>query len=116
MHSQPRFAEALAIARITAFKPGQSPPPVTMPIRLVMRSFYCLCGQPGRAVFTDEREALVNCVYAMRNSEIDITGQFIPFLKHRLPSPFNKSGPHFSDQDQWRVIKFANLEELPGER
>src|SRR5215470_15046000 len=36
-HSQPRLAEVFATARMTAFKPGQSPPPVTTPIRLLMR-------------------------------------------------------------------------------
>ena len=36
MVSQPRLAAALATARITAFSPGQSPPPVTMPIRSFM--------------------------------------------------------------------------------
>jgi hypothetical protein len=32
MVSQPRLVAVLATARVTAFKPGQSPPPVTMPI------------------------------------------------------------------------------------
>ena len=34
--SQPRWAAALATARITALSPGQSPPPVTTPIRWLM--------------------------------------------------------------------------------
>src|ERR1017187_3106822 len=34
--SQPRMAAALATARMTALSPGQSPPPVTMPIFLFM--------------------------------------------------------------------------------
>jgi hypothetical protein len=33
MTSQPQFAAALTTARITAFKPGPSPPPVSTPIR-----------------------------------------------------------------------------------
>src|SRR5262245_13334449 len=110
MHSHPRFAEAFATARITAFNPGQSPPPVTTPIRLAIRSFYCLCGQPSSAVFTDQRQAFIDRVYAMRYGEIDLAGKFVAFLKHRLPSPFNKSSPHFADQNQWRVVKFADLE------
>jgi hypothetical protein len=36
--SQPRLAAALATARITAFRPGQSPPPVTIPMRSLMDS------------------------------------------------------------------------------
>src|SRR5262249_10246748 len=99
MHSHPRFAEAFATARITAFKPGQSPPPVRMPIRLFMRSFYCLCCQPGGAVSPDQCEAFIYRVYAMRYGEIDLAGEFIAFLKHRVPPPFNESGPHFSDQN-----------------
>src|SRR5262245_47748371 len=34
--SQPRIPAALAAARMTAFRPGQSPPPVTIPMRLLM--------------------------------------------------------------------------------
>src|SRR5947208_16768438 len=45
MHSQPRLAEAFATARMTAFKPGQSPPPMTTPIRLLMRLLDCLCAE-----------------------------------------------------------------------
>src|SRR5215472_5993044 len=99
MHSQSRFAAALATARITAFKPGQSPPAVTTPIRVLMRSFYSLCGEPGSAVFADQRKALIDRVNAMRDSEIDVAGEFVVFSKHRVPSPFNKLGPHFTDQD-----------------
>src|SRR5512147_2209463 len=33
--SQPRLAAAFTTARITALRPGQSPPPVTMPIVLL---------------------------------------------------------------------------------
>src|SRR5687768_8426702 len=36
--SQPRCAAAFATDRITAFNPGQSPPPVTMPILLLMKA------------------------------------------------------------------------------
>src|SRR5262249_29744361 len=97
MHSQPRFAAVFATARITAFKPGQSPPPVTTPIRLLMRSFYCLCGQPGGAVLADQCEAFIYRVYAMWYCEINLAGKFVVFLKHRLPSPLNKSSPHFAD-------------------
>src|SRR4029077_19019782 len=116
MHSQPRFAEAFATARITAFKPGQSPPPVTTPIRLLMWLLYCLCGQPSGAVFADERDAFIHRVYAMRNFEIDLAREFVAFLEHRAASPFNEVGPHSPYENQRRVIKFAHLEELPCER
>src|SRR3954451_4081494 len=36
MLSQPRWAAALATERITAFSPGQSPPPTTIPTRLLI--------------------------------------------------------------------------------
>ena len=39
MVSQPRCAAALATERITALRPGQSPPPMTTPILLLMDSF-----------------------------------------------------------------------------
>src|SRR5262249_636832 len=116
MHSHPRFAEAFAAARITAFKPGQSPSPVTTPIRLLMWSFYCLCGQPGSAIFTAKRDAFMHRVYAMRDFEIDLAGEFVVFLEHRAASPFDEFGPHFPYENQRRVIKFADLEELPCQR
>src|SRR5215469_5027432 len=116
MHSHPRFADAFATARITAFSPGQSPPPVTTPIRFLIWSLYRLRGQPGCAVFADQREAFIDRVYAMRDGEINLAGKFIAFLKHRLPSPFNESGPHFADEDQRCVVKLADLEELPCQR
>src|SRR4029450_2305482 len=115
MHSQSRFAEAFATARITAFKPGQSHPPVTTPIRSLIWSF-CLCAQPSVAIFADERDAFINRVYAMRNFEIDLAGEFITFLEHRAASPLNEFGPHFPHQNQRSVIKLADLEELPCER
>src|SRR5262249_24696368 len=99
MHSQPRLAEAFATARITAFKPGQSPPPVTTPIRLLMSSLSDLRGHPGGAVFAEDRDAFINRVYAMRNCEVDLAGQFFAFLKHRSASPFDEPGPHFSHQN-----------------
>src|SRR5262245_24550393 len=116
MHSHPRFAAALATARITAFKPGQSPPPVTTPIRRLMWLLYSLRGQPGLSIFTDQRDAFIGCIYAMRNFEIDFTGEFVAFLEHRFTSPFHKFGPHFSHENEWCVVKFADLEELPCER
>src|SRR5262245_2288167 len=116
MHSHPRFAAVFATARITAFKPGQSPPPVTTPIRFLIWSLYRLRGQPGSAVFTNKCEAFIDRVYAMRDCEVDLAGEFIAFLKHRPASPFNKSSPHFADQNQRRIVKFADLEELPCER
>src|SRR5215831_18633386 len=100
MHSQPRLAEVFATARITAFKPGQSPPPVTTPIRFLIWSLYRLRREPGCAVIADQREAFLDRVYAMRDGEVDFAGQFIAFLKHRLPAPFNESGPHFADEDK----------------
>src|SRR5215831_9636241 len=100
MHSHPRFAAALATARITAFKPGQSPPPVTTPIRLLMWSFCCLCGQPSVPIFADERDALINRVYAIRNFEIDLACEFVVFLEHRAASPFNEFRPHFPYENQ----------------
>src|SRR5262245_52855861 len=116
MHSHPWFAEVFATARITAFKPGQSPPPVTTPIRLLIRSFYRLCGQPGVAILANERDAFIHRVYAMRDFEIHFACEFVAFLEHRAASPFNEFGPHFPDQDQRRVIKLADLKELPCER
>src|SRR4030095_3109719 len=112
MHSQPRLADVFATARITAFKPGQSPPPVTTPIRLLIRSFYCLCGQPSIAIFADERDAFMHRVYAMRNFEVDLACEFVAFLKHRAASPFNEFGPHFPYENERRVIKLADLEAL----
>src|SRR5215475_8735418 len=116
MHSHPWFAEVFATVRITAFKPGQSPPPVTTPIRLLIRSFYCLCGQPGGAVCADECDALIDRVYAMRNFEIDLACEFVAFLEHRTTSPFNEFGPHFPHQNQRCVIKLTHVEELPCKR
>src|SRR5438034_8754878 len=103
MHSQPRLAEAFATARMTAFRPGQSPPPVTTPIRLLMRLLDCLCCKPGSAIFADQRNALIHRVYTMRNGEIDLAGEFIAFSKHRSASPLDQFGPHFPDQDKWCV-------------
>jgi len=40
MVSQLRMAAALATPRMTALRPGQSPPPVTMPIFLFMAMFW----------------------------------------------------------------------------
>ena len=113
--SQPRFAEVSATVRITAFKPGQSPLGATTPIRLLLWSFYCLCGQPGVAILANERDAFVHRVYAMRDFKIDLAGEFVAFLEHRAVSPFNEFGPHFSYENQGRVIKLADLEELPCE-
>src|SRR3954467_2227704 len=95
MHSQPRLAEAFATARITAFKPGQSPPPVTTPIRLLMWLLYCLCGQPGAAVFADECDAFIHRLYAMRNFKIDLACEFVVFPEHRAPSPITNSAHIF---------------------
>src|SRR6188508_458468 len=116
MHCQPRFAEAFATARITAFKPGQSPPPVTTPIRLHMWLLYCLFGQPGGAVFADERDAFIYRVYAMRNFKIDLAGEFVTLAEHRAAAPFDEFGPHFSHENERRVVKLADLEELPCQR
>src|SRR5262249_39698020 len=116
MHSHPRFAEAFAIARITAFNPGQSPPPVTTPIRLLIPSFYCLRGQPGITISANERDAFVHRVYAMRNFKIDLACEFVAFLKHRAPPPFNEFDPHFPYENQRRIIKLTDLKELPRER
>src|SRR5262249_50069588 len=116
MQSQPRMAEVLATARMTAFKPGQSPPPVTTPIRLLTCLLYCLCRQPGGAVFPDQCEALIDRVYAMRYGEIDFASEFVSFLKHRSAAPFDELRPHFADENKWCVVKFADLEELPRER
>src|SRR6266513_6069343 len=91
MHSQPRLAEAFATARITAFKPGQSPPPVTTPIRLLMWLLYFLCAQPCLAVFADERDALIHRLYAMRNFKVDFACEFVVFLEHRAPSQSTNS-------------------------
>src|SRR6185369_12231220 len=55
-------------------------------------------------------------VYAMRNFKIDLAREFVTFLKHRAPPPFDEFGPHFPYENQRRVIKLADLEELPCER
>src|SRR4051794_16441626 len=51
--SHPRMAAALAAARITAFRPGQSPPPVTMPIFFFIQvaGFLILPEWPGESPF-----------------------------------------------------------------
>src|SRR3954453_9596866 len=104
MHSQPRLAEAFATARITAFKPGQSPPPVTTPIRLLMWLLYCLCGQPGLAVFADERVAFIHRLFAIRNFKIDLPCELVVLLEDRASSPINYFDSHFSYENQRRVI------------
>ena len=116
MHSQPRLAEAFATARITAFNPGQSPPPVTTPIRLLMWLLYCLRSQPFTAIFPDQRNAFVDRVDAMRNGEIDLAGKFVTFLKHRAAPPVHEFRPHFSHENERRVVKFADLQQLPRDR
>src|SRR4030095_10500272 len=116
MHSQPRFAEAFATARITAFKPGQSPPPVTTPIRLLMSLFYCLGRQPGVAVRADERDAFIHRVYAIRNFEIDLACELVALLKARTPPPYNQVWPNLPYENQRGVIKLADLKEFPRNR
>src|SRR6266481_2431777 len=116
MHSQLRLAEAFATARMTAFRPGQSPPPVTTPIRLLMRLLYCLCGEPGDSIFPDQLHAFIHRVYTMRDGEIDFAGKFVAFLQHRATPPLNKFGPHFADENEWRVVQLPDLEQLPRER
>src|SRR5438067_9910628 len=115
-HSQPRFAEAFATARITAFNPGQSPPPVTTPIRLLMRLLYCLRSEPGSAVFPDQLHTFIHGVYTMRNGEVDLAGEFVAFPKHRSASPLDQFRPHFPDKDEWRIVQLPDLEQLPRER
>src|SRR6476661_1192516 len=116
MHCQPRFAEAFATARITAFKPGQSPPPVIRRFACSCGYFISLCGQPSIAVFTNDCNGFFNFVYAMRDGEIDVAGKFVVFAEHRAATPFDEFGPHFSHQNERRVVKLADLEELPGQR
>ena len=101
---------------MTAFKPGQSPPPVTTPIRLLMWLRYSLRGQSGGAVFADKRDAFIHRVYAMWNFKIDLAGEFVALLEHRAPPPVHKFGSHFADKNQWRVVKLADLEQLARER
>ena len=72
--------------------------------------------EPGFTIFADERDALIHRVYAMRNFEIDLAREFVAFLEHRAASPFNEFGPHLPYENERRVIKFADLEELPCER
>src|SRR5436190_22754566 len=109
MHSQPRLAEAFATARITAFKPGQSPPPVTTPIRLLLGLLYCLCGQPGAAVFADERDAFIHRLCAMRNFKIDLACEFGVFVEHRAARPPNSLGTPFSFDDHSGLVSVAGL-------
>jgi hypothetical protein len=41
-----------------------------------------LRGEPGSAVFADQRDALIDCVYAVRDGEIDLAGEFVAFAEH----------------------------------
>jgi hypothetical protein len=75
-----------------------------------------LRGEPRSAVFTDQRDAFINRIYAMRNGEIDLAGQFVIFAEHRPATPFDEFGPHFSHEDERRVVKLADLQELPRKR
>src|ERR1043166_4147428 len=77
---------------------------------------YVLGGQPGSPVFADERDAFIDRVHTMWNGKIDVAGEFVTFAKHRTTSPRNKLGPHFPHHNKGRVIKFADLKELPRER
>src|SRR5512132_939341 len=52
----------------------------------------------------------------MRNFKIDLAREFVVFVEHRAASPFNEFRPHFPYENQRRVIKLADLEELPCER
>ena len=52
----------------------------------------------------------------MRNGKIDFTRKLIALDEHRTAAPFNKFGPHFADENERCVIKFTDLQELPGER
>jgi hypothetical protein len=52
----------------------------------------------------------------MWDGKIDLTGEFIAFAQHRAAPPFNKFGPHFPDNNERRVIKLTDLQELPCER
>src|SRR6516225_2421744 len=52
----------------------------------------------------------------MRDAEIDVASEFVAFPEHRQASPFNELGPHFPHENQRRVIKLGDLEELPCER
>src|SRR4030095_8304112 len=51
----------------------------------------------------------------MWNFKIDLAGELVVFLEHRTPPPFHEFGPHFSHEDERRVVKLADLEELPCE-
>jgi len=56
-----------------------------------------LRGEPRGAVFADQRDRFIDCVYAMRNREIDLAGELIAFAKHRAATPIDEFGPHFPD-------------------
>ena len=75
-----------------------------------------LRGEPCCAVLADQRDRFIDRVYAMRDGEIDLAGEFNAFAEHRAATPIDEFGPHFPDQNQRRVIKFADLEELPRKR
>src|ERR1044072_256106 len=52
----------------------------------------------------------------MRDGEVDFAGQLAAFTEHRAATPIDQLVPHFADEDEGRVVEFANLEELPDER
>ena len=80
-----------------------------------MELFNGLSRQPRPAIFPDQCDSFFDRIDAMRDCEIDFAGQFASFMKHETATPFDKLGPHFTDEDQRGVIEFANLKELSHE-
>ena len=49
------------------------------------------------AVFADQRDRFIDRIYAMRDGEIDLAGEFIVLAEHRAPTQIDEFSPHFSD-------------------
>ena len=72
--------------------------------------------EPGVAVFTNDGNGFFDRVHAMRDGEVDVAGEFVAFAEHRAATPLDEFGPHFADEDERRVVQFADLQELPRQR
>src|SRR6476619_7412365 len=85
-------------------------------IESVGLSLRLLFNQPRVAIFPDEGNRFFPRVYAMRDTEIDLARELVSFLQHRVAAPFHELGPHFTNEDERRVVELAHLKELPHQR
>src|SRR2546423_14233678 len=51
-----------------------------------------LRGEPCCAVLADQRDRFIDRVYAMRDGEIDLAGEFNAFAEHRAATPIEEFG------------------------